>query len=97
MRFIKKFENFEENEYSNLNIKNRLDAVPFVENNFRQLIQMMDIDIDDYDTMDDIKSELIEYYTRFPDQISRVSFNAFGAPKNYQLKLNNIGGYVKYR
>jgi hypothetical protein len=97
MRFIKKFENFEENDYSNLNVKNRLDAIPFVENNFRQLIQMMDIDIDDYDSEEDIKSELVEYYTRFPDQISRVSFSTFGVPKNYQLKLNNIGGVIKYR
>lgn len=97
MRFIKKFENFEENDFSNLNVKNRLDAAPFVENNFRQLIQMMDIDIDDYDNMDDIKSELIEYYTRFPDQINRVSFNIFGVPKNYHLRLNNIGGVIKYR
>jgi curved DNA-binding protein CbpA len=97
MKFIKRFESFEENEYSKLNIKNRLEATPFVENNIRQLIQKMNIDVDDYDDIEDIKSELIEYFTRFPDQISRVSFSTFGVPKNYNLRLNNIGGYVKYR
>ena len=57
----------------------------------------MNIDEDDYDSIDDVKNVLIEYFTRFPDQISRVSLNTFGVAKNYVPRLNNIGGVIKYR
>jgi hypothetical protein len=57
----------------------------------------MNIDEDDYDSIEDVKEVLIEYFTRFPDQISSVSLNTFGVAKNYVPRLNNIGGVIKYR
>ncbi len=85
------------NDFGKFNPKNKLDANTYVENNFHALKQVMNIDEDDYDNMDDVKNVLIEYFTRFPDQISQISLDTFGVPKNYIPKLNNLGGVIKYR
>lgn len=84
-------------DFGRFNTKNKLDAKTYVDNNFYALKQIMNIDEDDYDSIDDIKNVLIEYFTRFPDQISSISLNTFGVPKNYVPRLNNIGGTIKYR
>jgi hypothetical protein len=84
-------------DYGKFNPKTKLDAKAYVDNNYYALKQIMNIDEDDYDSIEDVKNILIEYFTRFPDQISRVSLNTFGVAKNYVPRLNNIGGVVKYR
>jgi len=56
---------------------------------------MMDIDNeqDEYD----IKKELVEYFTKYPNQISKISPYRITGPKNYLVTTNNIGGtYNKY-
>jgi hypothetical protein len=84
-------------DFGRFNTKNKLDAKTYVDNNYYVLKQVMNIDEGDYDSIDDIKDVLIEYFTRFPDQISSVSLNTFGVAKNYVPRLNNIGGTIKYR
>lgn len=82
-------------DYGKFNPKTKLDAKTYVENNYYALKQILNIDEDD--SIEDAKEVLIEYFTRFPDQISRISLNTFGVAKNYTPVLNNIGGVIKYR
>ena len=82
-------------DYSKYNQKNKLDAKLYVDVNVYALIQTMNIDEEDYNNIDEIKDVLIEYFTKHPDQISTINLATFGVPKNYLLKLNNIGGVVK--
>lgn len=84
-------------DFGKFNQKNKLDASEYVDNNFRRLIQLMNIDEGDYDSVDEVRDVLIEYFTRFPDQISNISLQTFGVPKNINVRLNNIGGTIKYR
>ncbi len=67
----------------------------YVDNNWYKLSLMMDIDNeqDEYD----IKKELVEYFTKYPNQISKISPYRITGPKNYLVTTNNIGGtYNKY-
>jgi len=82
-------------DFGTFNQKTKLDAESYVNNNIRQLIQIMNIDTER--DLDDVKEELIEYFSRFPDQISQVSLKTFGFAKNYAPRTNNIGGVIKYR
>jgi len=84
-------------DFSKYNQKNKLDAKTYVEYNINALIKIMNIDEDDYDSIEDIESVLIDYFTRYPDQISSINLSTFGVPKNYVVKLNNIGGVIKYK
>jgi hypothetical protein len=83
--------------YSEFNPKNELTARSYVDNNIRQLIQSMNIEEEDYESIEDIKSELIKYFTKFPDQISSFQIRTTGYPRSMNLSTNNIGGVVKYR
>lgn len=83
--------------FSEFNPKNRLNAKEFVENNYYALKQLFSMDCDSYESDDAIKDVLVGYFTRFPEQISSISLKTFGVPKNYLLRLNNIGGVIKYR
>lgn len=85
------------NDFGKFNQKSKLDADSYVDNNFRVLVQMMNIDEEDYECTDDIKKVLVEYFTRFPDQMSKISIETTGIPRSFNLSLNNIGGVVKYR
>lgn len=77
------------------NPKNNLIAKDYVENNILRLSQLMNIELGDYN-IDEVKEYLIDYFTRFPDEISSINLKTFGYPKNYVLKLTNIGGNFKY-
>lgn len=83
-------------DFGTFNPKNKLDATTYVNYNFVKLKQIMNLEDSEMED-DDIKKSLIDYFTRFPDQISQVSLNTFGVPKNYVPRLNNLGGVVKYR
>jgi hypothetical protein len=85
------------NDFDNFNPKFRLDALTYVKNNLRRLIQLMGINIDDYQSLDEIESLLIDHFTRFPDEITKVNLKTFGVARNYIPRLNNIGGVVKYK
>jgi hypothetical protein len=82
-------------DFGKFNQKNSLLAKDYVENNFLRLIQHFEIE--DL-TEDQQKEELIKYFTRFPDQIKRFNIQTVGGNRTqYAPRLNNIGGYVKYR
>ena len=51
-----------------------------------------------YNVDDEKRKILIEYFTRYPDEIKSVSFKSFGSPRNYVPALMNIGGtgQIKY-
>ena len=83
-------------DFTSFNPKTKLDAKTYVDINFNRLVQLMNIEIEDYEDEDEIKNVLVEYFTRFPDRISSVNLQTFGVPKNYLLRLNNIGGTIKY-
>ncbi len=83
-------------DYGEFNQKTKLDAEGYVESNLDRLIQLFNIE--DYSNMEEVKKTLVEYFTRFPDQISRITMNTVGLPKGNNLSLNNIGSTtIKYR
>lgn len=83
--------------FSEFNLKYKLNAESYVNNNIRQLIQFMNIEEDDYESLDDIKNDLIIYFTKYPEQISKYQLKTTGYPKHFNLSTNNIGGVIKYR
>lgn len=77
------------------NQKNLLSAKNYVKDNFLRLSQLFDLD--DY-TDDEKENILIEYFTKYPDQIRSISVTTVGNPNQLSIpRLNNIGGVVKYR
>lgn len=87
MNRLKSFEAFN-------NIKDSLSARDYVEGNFLRLVQHFKIE--DL-TEEEQKQKLIDYFTRFPDQISRFNIQTVGPNRSqYNLSLNNIGGTIKY-
>jgi hypothetical protein len=83
--------------YSEFNLKHKLISTDYVRNNIRQLIQLMNIEEEDYDSIEDIENELIKYFTKFPDQITSLQLKTTGYPRSMNLSTNNIGGVIKYR
>lgn len=80
-------------DYSIFNQKYRLDAKSYVEANLYKLMDLFNME--DYDDSDKASEVLIQYFTKYPDQISRVMMKTTGMPKNYLLTTNNIGGVFK--
>jgi hypothetical protein len=80
-----------------LNAKNKLNAERYVRDNFLRLVKLFDIDEDDYDIEQKSKI-LIDYFTKYPEQIKTISVMTVGNPNQLVVpKLNNIGGVIKYR
>lgn len=78
------------------NQKNLLNAKSYVKDNFLRLIQLFDLS-DDY-TIEEKEDILIEYFTKYPEQIKSISVTTVGNPNQLAVPiLNNIGGVVKYR
>ncbi len=76
------------------NIKSKIDAESFVKNNLFRLIQLFNIE-DDI-SIEEKEEILIEYLTKYPDQIK--SLNLVFPNKYGQMsipKTNNIGGVYK--
>jgi len=67
-----------------------LEIENYVSNNLYRLSLSMEIDsdMDEYD----IKKQLIEYYTKYPEQMAKMSPRYIIGPKSYMHSLNNIGG-----
>lgn len=55
-------------DFGKFNLKYKLGAENYVDNNLRKLIQIFDMDENE-----DHRDELVEYFTRFPDQISKIN------------------------
>lgn len=79
--------------FNTFNNKNYLIAKDYVEGNFLRLVQHFKIeDLDE----EQQKEELIKYFTRFPDQISRFNIQTVGGNRTqYAPKIMNIGGYMR--
>lgn len=80
--------------FNTFNNKNYLLAKDYVENNFLRLVQHFQIeDISE----DQQKEELIKYFCRFPDQISRFNIQVVGGNRTgVSPVVNNVGGTIKY-
>jgi len=82
-------------DWSKYNQANILKAKEYVDDNLFRLIRFLDFE----DGIDDEKKQsLIDYFTKYPDQISKINIQTVGRPNQLSVpKLNNIGGVVKYR
>ena len=76
------------------NQKNRLSAKDYVTDNLYRLIKFFNIE-DDY-TIEEQEQILIDYFTKYPDQIQSLSIHTIGRPHQLSIpSLNNIGGVFK--
>ena len=83
-------------DWSLYNQKNLLKAKEFVNDNLFRLVQLFNIE-DDVET-EEKKQILIDYFTRYPDQIKSINVYTVGNPNQLSVpRLNNIGGTFKYR
>jgi len=78
------------------NQKNKLSAKDYVEGNLYRLLQFFEFSDDT--TIEEKEQILIDYFTKFPDQIQYMSYVTVGRPNSASIpRLNNIGGVIKYR
>lgn len=78
------------------NQKNKLSAKDYVEGNLYRLLQYFDFD--DGSSIEEKEQMLIDYFTRYPDQIHYMTYVTVGKPNPASVpRLNNIGGVIKYR
>lgn len=83
-------------DWSLFNQKNILKSKEFVNDNFFRLIQFIKFDGDVSES--EKKQILIDYFTKYPDQIKSVSVYTVGNPNQLEVpRLMNIGGVFKYR
>ena len=76
------------------NQKNRLSAKDYVSDNLYRLIKFFNIE-DDY-TIEEQEQILIDYFTKYPDQIQSLTIHTIGRPHQLSVpSLNNIGGVFK--
>jgi hypothetical protein len=77
------------------NQKNLLNAKEYVKSNFLRLVKLFKLENYTYEDKENI---LIEYFTKYPEQIKNISVTTVGNPNQLAIPtLNNIGGTVKYR
>lgn len=78
------------------NQKNRLSARDYVVGNLYRLLQYFEFD--DETSIEEKEQILVDYFTRYPDQINYMTYVTVGRPNQSSIpRLNNIGGVVKYR
>ena len=78
------------------NQKNKLDAKEYVDNNIFRLIRFFDFE--DESGEEEKKQVLIDYFTKYPDQITSINIQTVGKPNQLSVpSLNNIGVVVKYK
>jgi hypothetical protein len=83
-------------DWSNYNIKFRLDAERYVDDNFSRLKSLLNEPVLCDDSI--LRDDLVEYFTKCPDQIPNYSYKTIGRPLDLKVpKLMNIGGVYKYR
>lgn len=83
-------------KWSEWNPKVDFEVKGWVKNNLWRLIQLME---PDEDLSDDEKEDvLVDYFTRYPDQIPKLNLQFPQGDKMSMVpKVQNIGGVVKYR
>jgi len=78
------------------NQKNKLDAKEYVDNNIFRLIRFFDFE--DESGEEEKKKVLIDYFTKYPEQIKSITVQTVGKPNQLSVPiLNNIGGVIKYK
>jgi hypothetical protein len=83
-------------DWSLYNQKNRLKAKEFVNDNLFRLITFFNFE--DESSEEERVQLLIDYFTKYPDQIKSINFYTVGNPNQLSIpRLNNIGGTFKYR
>jgi hypothetical protein len=83
-------------DWSLYNQKNLLKAKEFVNDNFFRLVQFFNFEEESSD--EEKKQILIDYFTKYPDQIKSISVYTVGNPNQMNVpRLMNIGGVIKYR
>jgi len=83
------------NDWVQYNQKNILSAKEYVNDNLYRLISTFHMEDEDF-TTEEKEQILIDYFTKFPDQISSISVQTVGRPNQMSVpKLNNIGGAFK--
>jgi len=83
-------------DWSKYNQDNVLKAKEYVQDNLFRLITFFN-DEDGY-TTEEKEQLLIDYFTKYPDQIKKINVQTVGKPNQLSIpRLNNIGGVVKYR
>jgi len=83
-------------DWSLYNQKNKLNAKDYVSGNLLRLVPLFKFD----DECSDEEKEqlLIDYFTKYPDQIKSLSYYTVGKPNQMSVpRLMNIGGVIKYR
>jgi len=82
-------------DWSLFNQKNKLKAEEYVNDNLFRLIRFYDFENGE---ADEKKQILIDYFTKYPDQITSINIQTVGKPNQLSVpSLNNIGGIIKYR
>jgi hypothetical protein len=80
-------------KYNQVNI---LKAKEYVNDNLFRLIRFLDFE--DESGEEEKKQALIDYFTKYPDQISKINIQTVGRPNQLAApRLNNIGGVIKYK
>ena len=83
-------------DWSLYNQKNRLKAKEFVHDNLSRLIKFFNFDGESSEV--DREQLLIDYFTKYPDQIKSINFYTVGNTNQLSIpRLNNIGGVIKYK
>lgn len=78
------------------NQKHKLSAKDYVEGNLYRLLQFFEFD--DGCSIEEKEQILVDYFTKFPDQIQYMTYVTVGKPNQSSIpRLNNIGGVIKYR
>ncbi len=83
-------------DWSLYNQKNKLNAKDYVSSNLFRLVSLFKFD----DECSDEEKEqlLVDYFTKYPDQIKSLSYYTVGKPNQMSVpRLMNIGGVIKYR
>jgi len=83
-------------DWSLYNQKNKLNAKDYVSSNLLRLVSLFEFD----DECSDEEKEqlLVDYFTKYPDQIKSLSVYTVGKPNQISIpRLMNIGGVIKYR
>jgi hypothetical protein len=80
--------------FSNFSPKSKLDAESFVKSNLTRLAQLFNIEDDT--TMEEKEKILIDYLSKYPDQIKSLSLQFPNKEGSVAPIVQSIGGTMKY-
>ena len=83
-------------DWSLYNQKNKLKAKDYVSSNLLRLVSLFKFE--DECSGEEKEQLLVDYFTKYPDQIKSLSYYTVGNPNQMSVpRLMNIGGVIKYR